>query len=162
MSVLNRILSELKQKKVDFEHIEHGFVHRSKEAASIRGNSLSQAAKAIVLKVKDKDSYYFMQAVLQGHRKIHMKTLKKLLSAKNISLASPAEVEEITGCTIGSVPPFGHLFGLEVIADKNLLEESKVVFSAGTHHDSVRLSSVDLFDVLNPKVLSFTVLNDSS
>ena len=162
MSVLPRILAELEEKKVVFEHLTHDFVHRSKEAACIRGNTLSQAAKAIVLKVKDKDSYYFTQAVLQGTRKIHMKTLKKHLGAKNISLASPEEVKEITGCTIGSVPPFGHLFGLEVIADKSLLEEPKVVFSAGTHHDSVRIASADLFDVLNPTVLSFTVLNDSS
>lgn len=156
MSVLEDIESELSLYKVDYEHFVHERVHTSEQAASIRGNSLSQAAKAIVLKVRDSKGSFFIQAVLQGNRKINLKSLKKLLNVKNIGLASSDEVLEITGCTIGSVPPFGNLFGLDVYVDRSLSDEEFIFFSAGSHYDSIKMRSLDYLSVLNPRVLSFS------
>jgi Ala-tRNA(Pro) deacylase len=162
MNVLDEILKELEQKRVEFEHFNHERVHTSEDAAKIRGNSLSQAAKAIVLKVKEDKSYFFIQAVLQGSRKIDLKALRKHLGVKSIGLASPEEVLDITGCTIGSVPPFGHLFGLDVYIDKNLELEQVIFFSAGSHYDSIKISSSDYFNVISPRLLDFSLPKDAS
>lgn len=162
MIVLGKILLELHRNKVEYEHFEHEHVHTSEDAAAIRGNSLSQAAKAIVLKAKSSTGYFFFQAVLQGDRKIDTKKLRKLLNVKSIALASPEEVLEITSCTIGSVPPFGYLFGMDVYADSSLFNQQYLFFSAGSHTDSVKLLSQDYLLVVKPRVLDFSLPKDSS
>lgn len=154
--VFFRILNLLKSKNVFFEHLEHEHVHTSHDAAKIRGNSLEQAAKAIVLKVKPKKGdYFFIQCVLPGNKKISLKKLKSVLDLRGASLASADEVLIITGCSIGSVPPFGNLFGLKVYLDNSVLLQKEIFFSSGTHYDSIRMKSEDFFKVVEPELLDF-------
>ena len=113
----------------------------------------------IVLKIKRKKSseYEFIQCVLSGNKKIKLKALKQKLDLKNASLASPEEVFNITGCTIGSVPPFGILLNLEMFADDFLFEQEKIVFSAGTHNDSIRMKTSDYKTITKPEIFNFVV-----
>jgi Ala-tRNA(Pro) deacylase len=153
----NLIVDFLSSKNVPFEHIVHEHVHRSEEAAKIRGNRIEQAAKAIVLKVRKKKSkeYEFIQCVISGHKKIDLKKLKSLLELDNASLASPEEVLEKTECTVGSVPPFGLLFGLKTYMEASVLDNEFIFFSAGTHNDSIKMKSRDYFDALKPETMEF-------
>lgn len=156
--VFDRIRLLLNENKIVFEQIEHEHVRTSDEAARIRGMSLDEGAKAIVLKAKGRNNEYsFIQCVVPGDRKIDFKTVRKLLGLKSISLATPEEVLEITGCTIGSVPPFGPLFGINTYADEVLSGKDKIVFSAGTHNDSIRMAASDYLFVVRPVVLSFSI-----
>jgi Ala-tRNA(Pro) deacylase len=156
-----KIKEVLNDNKVEYTHLTHEHVHRSEDAAKIRGTNLDEAAKAIILKVEKKkdvdgksEKYYeFIQVVIGGDQRIDLKILRKFLDSKNISLASPEEVLERTGCTIGSVPPFGILFNLPVYMDKGLVEKERIVFSAGTHYDSIMMKPVDYCNVLSPKIL---------
>ncbi len=137
MAVLKKILDLLK--KYDYEHLKHDFVHRSSDAANIRGNSIEQAAKAIILKT-DKG---FIQCVLQGHKLIDYKKLKKVLNLKKVRLGTEEEVLELTGLTIGSIPPYGGLFELDVFVEEGLLELNYLYFSAGSHYDSIKIKPSD-------------------
>jgi len=152
----------LDESKVEYNHITHEHVHHSSDAAKIRGTNLEDAAKAIVLKVEFKDekndstkSFKFIQAVLSADQRIDLKKLKILLQSKNVSLASPDEVLEKTGCTIGSVPPFGKLFNIQMYMDESLLKKDLIVFSAGTHNDSIQLKAEDYYKILEPIVCEF-------
>lgn len=157
-----QIIEFLKSKKIDFEHITHEHVHHSEDAAKIRGNKIEQAAKAIVLKVRRKKTkeYEIIQCVISGHKKIDFKKLKNLFEFDNVSLASPNEVLEKTGCTIGSVPPFGVLFGLPTFVDNSILEQEYIFFSAGTHNDSVKMKREDYINCLNLQVFDFSSEKD--
>ena len=54
----------LDKRKIVYEHLIHEHVHHSEDAAKIRGTNLSEAAKAIILKVEARDrSFSFIQAV---------------------------------------------------------------------------------------------------
>ena len=155
---LSQIFEFLKSKGIEYKHLTHPHVHTSQEAANIRGTRIEQAAKAIILKVKGRDGEYeFIQCVLPGHRKIDLASIRKARNAKGAGLATPEEVLEKTGCTIGSVPPLGNLFNMQVIADKSLLEEEYIVFSSGTHFDSVMMKSQDFLEAVNPALLDFCV-----
>jgi len=155
----HKITKLLVENKINFEHLTHEHVHSSKDAAKVRGTSIKQAAKAIVLKIKKRDNYYvFVQCVLCGHKKIDLKKLKQILNAKSAALASPEEVLDITNCTIGSVPPFGILFDIPVYADKFLFENQQIVFSAGTHNDSIKMSPSDWSLLVQPVVEEFSVV----
>ncbi len=154
--VFEKIKGFLDSKEVEYEHLKHGHVHSSHEAAKIRGNSVEQAAKAIILKARKKEGAEFVQCILPGHKKIDLKKLKAILNVKNAGLASADEVLEITGCTVGSVPPLGFLFSLKSFADKSLSEQEVIVFSAGTHNDSIKLKSKDFLEVVNPVIEDFS------
>jgi Ala-tRNA(Pro) deacylase len=147
-----KIIELLKENSAQFIHLTHEHVVTSEDAAKIRGTRIEQAAKAIVLKIRRKNSNEFIQCVLSGARRIDLKKLKQLLNEKNIGLATADEVLKITGCTIGSVPPFGELFGLKVFFDKQLLSEEEIVFCAGTHNDSIKIKTKDYINITKPIV----------
>ena len=154
--VFHNILGLLDENNVSYEHLQHDFVRTSQEAAQVRGVRLEQGAKALVLKDKDGSFYMF---VVGGNRRLDLKKIKNdVLHVKNISLAPPHEVHEKTGCTVGSVPPFGNLFGLPVYMDKHLITtQEELVFSAGTHHDSLKMKAKDYLRVVKPIVAEYSV-----
>ena len=75
------------------------------------------------------------------------------MQTKNVALASPEEVLEHTGCTIGSVPPFANIFGLQVYMDNGLLDRETIVFSAGTHTDSIIMKPSDYVNIVKPLIV---------
>ncbi len=133
--------SFLNEKKITYRTSNHPRVHTSEEAARIRGVPLKSGVKALVMKGEK----YFM-VLIPGDRKADFNRLPKA------HLADPKKVLEITGCEIGSVHPFGNLFGLEVYMDKKILENETVNFSAGTHNDSINMSPKDMADAIKPIV----------
>jgi Ala-tRNA(Pro) deacylase len=151
-----RIVSLLRGKGIAFEHLTHEHVHHSEDAAKIRGNSVSQAAKALVL--EEQPSGGIVMFVVGGDRRLDLSLIKKeILRVKNVSLAHPDRVLAATGCTIGSVPPFGNLFNVSVYLDAHLLStQDEIVFSAGTHHDSIRMKTTDYVAAVGPVVAGFS------
>lgn len=152
-----RIKEILDKNNVSYQHLIHEHVHRSEDAAKIRGTNLDEAAKAIILKVERKDSengkhYEMIQVVIGGDQKIDLKKMRIFFNSKNVALASPDEVLERTGCTIGSVPPFGILFNIPVYMDKGLLDKERIVFSAGTHNDSIMMKPEDYMKIIGPTI----------
>jgi len=152
-----KICDVLDSKSVAFEHLTHEHVHTSEDAAKIRGNTIDQAAKAIVIRAKNRDGKHeFIQCVLPGSRKIKMKILKKLIDARSVSLATPEEVLEVTDCMIGSVPPFGPLLGLKTLVDRNVLSNEFIYFSAGTHYDSIKMKASDFAELFDFVIEDFS------
>lgn len=149
--MFHKIVELLKSRNVQFDLYSHTHVHSSADAAQIRGTSLEEAAKALVLET---GSGKIIQCIVSGHRKIDLKKLKDLLGEKNISLAHPDKVLSATGCPVGTVPPFGNLFDppLPVYADEGIFARDHVVFSAGSHYRSVRMRAADWRLVVQPIV----------
>lgn len=154
----------LDKNKIIYEHVTHEHVHRSEDAAKIRGTNLEEAAKAIILKVEKKGEngkfFKIIQVVIGGDQRIDLKKLRVYFGSRDISLASPEEVLEKTGCTIGSVPPFGTLFNIPIYLDSGLLEKDRIVFSAGTHTDSIIMNPQDYVKILDPKIENFRKESD--
>jgi len=162
VETFQQIKELLDKNKIIYEHVTHEHVHRSEDAAKIRGTNLEEAAKAIILKVEKKGEngkfYIIIQVVIGGDQRIDLKKLRVLFGSRDIALASPEEVLEKTGCTIGSVPPFGGLFNIPVYMDNGLLEKERIVFSAGTHTDSIIMRPQDYLLIINPIVDDFKKL----
>ena len=137
----HRIIALVKESGVAFEHYEHEHIHTSAEAAAVRGTVLREAAKALILKAGDE----LVQCVVNGHRRLDLKAIKLLLHERNVALASPEDVLARTGCTVGSIPPFGNLFSppMRIIADTHVTKGEYVVFSVATHHHTIRMRSAD-------------------
>jgi Ala-tRNA(Pro) deacylase len=144
----------LDDKKVEYTHLTHDYVRTSEDAAKIRGTNIEDAAKAIILKVQYKGGqFHFIQSIIPANQRIDLKKLKLILDSKNVALAGPDEVLERTGCTVGSVPPFGKLFNIPMYMDESILKKDFIVFSAGTHNDSIQMKAQDYYNILEPKVV---------
>jgi len=144
-----RILALLEGSGIQFDHIEHEHVHTSQEAARARGTNIEDAAKALVFET---GSGKLVECVVSGHRRVDVKKLKTLLGEKDVALANPERVLHVTGCTVGSVPPFGNLFSppLPMYVDQEVLTRERIVFSAGSHYHSIRMRPEDWVKLVNP------------
>ena len=129
----------LKQSHIEYESIEHEPVYTSEQAAKIRGISLKQGAKSLLLKAKNE----FILAVLPGDKRLDSKKLKTLLGVKDLRFASPEEVKEIMGCEIGACYPFGNLIGIKMVIDNSLAVNDIISFNPGVHHVSIKLKWSD-------------------
>ncbi|MBI2124515.1 aspartate--tRNA ligase [Candidatus Woesearchaeota archaeon] len=150
--VFGQIRDILNKEKIEYEVLEHRPVFTSKEAAEVRGTELKQGCKALVLKTEEGH----IQAVVPGNKELDIEKLQKLTLFKKLELADAKEVRKVSGCNIGSVPPFGNLFGLKVYFDKLVLENDIVAFNAGQHTKSIKMKAKDLQRVVNPAVGEFS------
>lgn len=160
---VSQILNLIKKNNLWHETFEHQPVTTSQEASKIRtGYSISQGAKAIILRIKGGNKY-FAQFIIPGDAKINSKKLTKLLGAKSIRFATADEISELTnGIEIGGIPPFGNLFKLPVYIDPALLEnnsqsdsDKKIIFNAGDRRFSIALKIKDYLELVKPEILSF-------
>lgn len=142
-----------------FECFEHEPVRTSEEAARVRtGYRLHQGAKAMIVRVKNSEQdKRFVMLVFPADLRFDNDKVKTLLSIKDVRLATEQEVSSITdGVELGGVPPFGNLFGLEVIADKKLFKNEKIVFNAGDRRFSIAMRSEDYQKLVKPSVADIT------
>jgi len=152
---VKQIIDLLQENNYWFETFEHEPVRTSEEAAEIRhGYSLHQGAKALVVRVKksEKDKKFAM-LVIPGDSRFDKEKVKGLFGAKDVRFATEEEVKQIMGgIEPGGVPPFGNLFGLEVIADKTVFDNEKIIFNAGDRRFSVAIKSEDYRKLVNPRI----------
>ncbi len=150
--VCQKTVELLKKSGAPFRLIDHSPTRTAQEAAKVAGSKPEEVAKSLVLMADKKP----ILVIVAGDRKIDFKKLKKLKKIKDLRMASPDEVISHTGCSIGSVPPFGELMGLSVIIDATIKEMDEVVFSPGTNVQSVRMKAKDFLKTLQGEVLDFT------
>lgn len=153
--VVSQIRALLDANHCWYETFEHQPVRTSEEAGQIRhGYTLHQGAKALLVRIKITNTdKKFVMIVIPGDRRFDTDKVKALFAAKDIRFATEAEVSTLTGgVQPGGVPPFGTLFGLEVVVDSTLLQNSKIVFNAGDRRFSIAMTSADYQKLVQPQV----------
>lgn len=152
ISVLQQIQDLLNEHKIKFELMTHKPVLTSEEASAVRGTKLEQGAKALIMYADTKP----IMIVLAAHRKIDNAKFKTAFKIKDLRMAKPDEVKEVTNTEIGAVPPFGNLFEIPLYVDKSLGENETIVFNAGTHTDSISMLYKDFEKSSKPMVGEFS------
>jgi Ala-tRNA(Pro) deacylase len=149
----NSVKKLLESLGIHYEVTEHGPVYTSEEAAKVRGVELKTGVKALVLKTENGN---MLLGLIAADRKIDLKKLAKAIGAKKLQLASPEEVLKATGCEVGSVHPFGNLFGLKTYLDSSVMENDLVNFNAGLHTFSIHMKARDLLKAIKPEISEFS------
>jgi Ala-tRNA(Pro) deacylase len=156
MSTYETIIKILNKNNISFKEFHHEPVRTSAEAAKVRPDiALSQGAKALIVKFKDKESqdYNFAMLVVPGDKRFDSKKVKSILNSKDVSFASEEEVIKITnGVVPGGVPPFGNIFDLRTIVDESLFENKEIAFNAGDKTISIVMSISDWSRVVMPEI----------
>ena len=104
--------------------------------------------KSIVVVTNTNDFYLVL---LQGNRKIKTKKLKKLLGVKDIRLASPQQVLDISNYNVGHVPPVSNT--LPVIIDELAVEQGgKIYGGGGAPTKLLHISIEEILDCTHPLI----------
>ena len=68
-----------------------------------------------------------------------------------LQLAKEQEIVKIfPDYPLGAEPPFGHLYGLKVIMDRQVETNHDITFNAGTHTDIIKMKLKDFLLLENP------------
>ena len=110
--------------------------HTAAQAAQIHGVPVSNIVKSLLVKIDKK----FVLFLVPGDRRLNLEDIKTRFSITEVRMANADEVKEITGYSIGGVPPFGHLSKLETYIEEGFNSNSKLVAAAGSSNSVFEIS----------------------
>jgi len=130
---VKRVEKSLKKFNQDLNVI---ILDNTARTANDAAKSLKCDLGAIVKSLLFKTESSFILCLLAGDKRCSLNKLKKLINKKDVAMASPDEVKNQTGFTIGGVSPVGHLNTIKILID-NSLERFKDLYAAAGHPNCV-------------------------
>ena len=151
-----QLLALLEQHQARYRVVEHEAVGKCEAVSEIRGTALGQGAKALVCKVKGNGVNQHVLAILAADQQADLSRLAQLIGGSKASLASPAEVDTLTACVFGAIPPFSFHPDLRLIADTLLFDRyPEIAFNAGQLDKSIILNTRDYLRIARPELVAF-------
>ena len=153
------LISLLNRYQARYRLLKHQSEGRSQEVSKIRGTDPSQAMKAIVLAVRGGgNDRRDIMAVLPGNRRLDMKALLTHVGAQKGRFATLGEVNNLTGCVSGAIPPFTFRKELILIVDEHFRNLDEVAFNAGRLDRSIIMKFEDYVSIARPAFTSFSYI----
>ncbi len=122
------------------------------EAASSLGCEVGAIVKSLLFKTGNT----FTLFLVSGDKKASLNKIKKTLNIKDASMASPDDVKNITGYTIGGVSPVGHLNKIEIFIDHSLARFENLYAAAGHPNCVFKTNFDDLQKITNGFIKDIT------
>jgi len=143
----------LNQSKVRYEVLHHPEAFTAQELAAIEHVKGRSHAKVVMIKAGGE----VLMAVLPADLRIDLEKLEKVTGRKT-TLATEADFQGLfPDCAVGTMPPFGGLYGVAGYIDASLSEAGKIVFEAGTHSDAIKMRYGDYERLAKLTVADFAV-----
>ena len=154
MSALNkepvkRAKEALKKFNSEIKVIE---LEQTARTANDAANSLNTEVGSIVKSLLFRNEGNFLLCLVSGDKRCSLNKLKKIFNSKDLSLASPDEVKDQTGYTIGGVSPVGHKNKLEILVDESLNRFKNLYAAAGHPNCIFKINFDELLNLTNGKV----------
>jgi len=147
-----RLQSYLDSHKIPYQVVNHSIAYTAREAADSLHIPASIFAKVVVIKAEGR----YLMAVLPSTWKVDLKRLEEVLECPYVRLATEDELAILfPDCEIGSMPPFGNLYGTPVYVDATLAQDEEIVFDAGSHVGAIKMRYKDFADLVRPQVAEF-------
>ena len=147
------LLTLLDQQGIAYRLIDHAPEGRTELVSVLRGNTLSQAAKCIVLMIKlGKKVTRYILAVIPGDARVDLAAVKALMQGTYVAFASSEIAEQLAGSVTGTILPFSFNPELELVVDPSLLENEEIYFNAARLDRSMTLKTRDYITVAKPRL----------
>ena len=125
---VRRVQEKLKEFDQNYEVIVlDSSARTAKEAAESLKTDVGSIVKSLLFRSQNN----FILCLVSGDKRCSLNKLKNIKKLKDISMANPQSVKEVTGFTIGGVSPIGHLEKIEIYIDNNLKRFEKIYAAAG-------------------------------
>lgn len=105
--------------------------HTAVDAANALGAELGQIVKSLVFVVPSGDGSEPLLCLVAGHNRVDLARLAAVAGEADVRRASAREAHELTGFSIGGIPPIGHSRPVRVIMDPDLGRYPVVWAAAG-------------------------------
>ena len=124
-------------------------LEQTARTANEAANSLNTEDDSIVKSLLFKNEGNFLLCLVSGDKRCSLNKLKKIFNSKDLSMASPDEVKDQTGYTIGGVSPVGHKNKLEILVDESLNRFKNLYAAAGHPNCIFKISFDELLNLTN-------------
>ena len=114
--------------------------------------SLNCEVGAIVKSLLFKNGENYFLCLVSGDKRCSLNKLKKFFNSKDLSMASPNDVKEQTGYTIGGVSPIGHTNSLQILVDSSLNRFKNLYAAAGHPNCIFKINFNDLIKITNGSI----------
>ncbi len=143
---VKRAKEALKKFKSEIKVIE---LEQTARTANDAANSLNTEVGSIVKSLLFRNEGNFFLCLVSGDKRCSLNKLKKIFNSKDLSMASPDEVKDQTGYTIGGVSPIGHKNKLEIFVDESLNRFKNLYAAAGHPNCIFKISFDELLNLTN-------------
>jgi Ala-tRNA(Pro) deacylase len=156
MPVLAKLREFLDKQKVRYEVLTHPQAFTAQEVAQAQHVPGVELAKVVMLR----SGSDFIMTVLPAPYRVDLERAKATLGKRDLVLATEEEFQGLfPQCEAGAMPPFGNLYGLPVYVDPTLTHDAHIIFNAGTHTQTVKMTYADFARLVQPTVCSFVALH---
>lgn len=147
----NLIRAYLQEHNIEFKELIHEPVGDPILYSQKLGTQLAQQAKALLLRCKDiNNKRHFVVVTLPANKRVEFDKVAKVIgNTKSVRVAPKEKMKELTNCNPGELPPLAKLWGLQLIMDKDLLNEPEIYFNAGQLDYSIITSPQSIVNLEN-------------
>jgi Ala-tRNA(Pro) deacylase len=152
--VPQKLREYLDSRNIRYSVISHTPTFTAQETATIAHIPGKEIAKTVIVKIDGR----MTMVVLPASEMVDLKSLRKAFGAVTVELAHEEEFGSVFGeCEAGAMPPFGNLYGMDVVVSTDLTEDRDIAFNAGTHRELVRMAYADFDRLVRPKLVAVGV-----
>lgn len=153
MMCLEKLENYLFNHRVPFQVEHHYRAITAQQVAASEHIAGSMMAK-VVMAVADGR---LVMLVVPASSRVDLDRVALRLRARHVRLAEEREFAPVfLDCEVGAMPPFGHLYGVPVYVDIALVTDEVIVFQAGTHTETIRITYEDFARLVHPQVADLT------
>ncbi len=143
----------LDSRNIRYVSISHSPAYTAQEIAASAHIPGRVIAKTVMIKIDGR----MAMAVLPASCMIDFDLLKSTAGVEKVELATEQEFKELfPECEIGAMPPFGNLYGMEVLVDEALTEDDEIAFNAGSHTELIKMNFDDFARLVQPRVVEIS------
>ena len=152
--VLKKLRERLDASGVKYRIVEHSPAYTAQEIAATAHIPGKEVAKTVIVTSGDTKA----MAVLPASHMVDLRLLATALGVQHVALATEAEFKDLFPDTeLGAMPPFGSLYGLQVVVARPLTEDREIAFNGGTHRELGMMAYDDFSRIEQPRVVEFSI-----
>jgi prolyl-tRNA editing enzyme YbaK/EbsC (Cys-tRNA(Pro) deacylase) len=139
---IQRVIEVASRKGVslDIRHTPRS-THTSEEAAAAVNAEVGQIVKSLVFVApRPGGRLAAIVCLVSGRNQVDLRRLAAVSGEVDIRPATAREAFDITGYSVGSIPPFGHGSGVRIVMDQDLSGYQWVWAAAGTDKSFFRMA----------------------
>lgn len=152
MQCKEKMETYLHENQVPFQEQQHPRTFSALTIAESEHISSKKAAKTVILQVNEQ----MMCFVLPAAYYVDLEKVRAIMGTEDVRLAHEDEFElAFPDCEVGTMPPFGNLYGIPVYVDTSLAAEDSVTFPVGTYTDTMTIKYADFDRLVHPHISMF-------
>ena len=149
-----RVYDLLDQLNIDYQRLDHQEANTMEVCLEIEKNLKSTICKNLFLVNSNKSQYYLL--MLKENKKFKTKMISKQINSSRLSFGSDEKMLEYLDITPGSVSLLGlmndHDFKVQLLMDKDLLQEEYLGCHPCINTSSLRIKMKDVFEKIIPSL----------